>query len=162
MFAASVVGDGNNNVVGPFENALTQFHGKTIIPLCFGAFGEVNEDLDKVIQCLAREAASSDEGLTISPLVNTDRKGGAYRIMLQQFRRAIAVTAANGHSQHILQRLHYVRGTEQEARDACRSHHSDNRWRPYQRGGYSWFNSHISEGYAMFEQFRNGYYYHMP
>ena len=38
MFAASVVGDGNNNVVGPFENALTQFHGKTIIPLCFGAF----------------------------------------------------------------------------------------------------------------------------
>ena len=162
MFAASVVGDGNNNVVGPFENALTQFHGKTIIPLCFGAFGEVNEDLDKVIQCLAREAASSDEGLTISPLVNTDRKGGAYRIMLQQFRRAIAVTAANGHSQHILQRLHYVRGTEQEARDACRSHHSDNRWRPYQRGGYSWFNSHISEGYTMFEQFRNGYYYHMP
>ena len=71
------------------------------------------------------EAASSDEGLTISPLVNTDRKGGAYSIMLQQFRRAIAVTAANGHSQHILQRLHYVRGTEQEARDACRSHHSD-------------------------------------
>ena len=38
--------------------------------------------------------------------------------MLQQFRRAIAVTAANGHSQHILQLLHYVRGTEQEARDA--------------------------------------------
>jgi len=36
--------------------------------------------------------------------------------MLQQFRRAIAVTAANGHSQHILQLLHYVRGTEQEAR----------------------------------------------
>ena len=103
-----------------------------------------------------------DQHITISPLVNTDRKGGAYRIMLQQFRRAIAVTAANGHSQHILQRLHYVRGTEQEARDACRSHHSDNRWRPYQRGGYSWFNSHVSEGYAMFEQFRNGYYYHMP
>jgi hypothetical protein len=31
-----------------------------------------------------------------------------------------------GHSQHILHRLHYVRGTEQEAKDACRSHHSDN------------------------------------
>ena len=56
--------------------------------------------------------------------------------MLQQFRRAIAVTAANGHSQHILQRLHYVRGTEQEARDACRSHHSDNRWRPYHLAPY--------------------------
>ena len=115
--------------------------------------GEVNEDLDKVTQCLAREAASTQEGLTISPLVNTDRKGGAYSIMLQQFWRAIAVTAANRHSQHTLNRLHYVRGTEQEARDACRSHHSDNRWRPHQRGGYSWFNSHISEGYTMFEQF---------
>ena len=23
-----------------------QFHGKTIIPLCYGAFGEVNEDLE--------------------------------------------------------------------------------------------------------------------
>jgi hypothetical protein len=42
-------------------------------------------------------------------------KGGAYRIMLQQFGRAIAVTASNGHSHHILHRLHYVRGTEQEA-----------------------------------------------
>jgi hypothetical protein len=50
-------------------------------------------------------------------------------------------------------RLHYLRGTEQEAKDVCRSHHSDNRWRPYQRGGYSWLNSHISEGYTMFEQF---------
>jgi hypothetical protein len=86
-FAAAVVGDGNNNVIGLFENALSQFHGKKIIPLCFGAFvGEANEDLDKVIQCLAREAAAStEEGLIISPLVNTDRKGGAYCIMLQQF-----------------------------------------------------------------------------
>jgi hypothetical protein len=36
----------------------------------------------EVYHSLAREAASSDEGLIISPLVNTDRKGGAYRIML--------------------------------------------------------------------------------
>ena len=80
--------------------------------------------------------------------------------MLHQFQRATAVTATNGHSQHILPRLHYVRGTEQEAKDACKSHHSDDRLRPYQRGGYSWFNSHILEGYTMFEQFRNGYYFH--
>ena len=50
------------------KTLLSQFHGKSIIPLCFCAFGEENEDLDKVIQCLAREAASTDEGLTISPL----------------------------------------------------------------------------------------------
>ena len=68
-----------------FENALSQFHRKALIPLCLSAIGEVNEDLDKVTQCLAREAASIEQGLTISPLVNTDRKGGAYSIMLQQF-----------------------------------------------------------------------------
>ena len=43
MFAAAVVGDGNNNVIGPFENTLSPFHGKTVIPLSFGAFGEVNK-----------------------------------------------------------------------------------------------------------------------
>jgi hypothetical protein len=83
-----VVGDSNNNVIGPFEQyTITIPQLKTIIPLCFGVFGEVlneDEDLDKVTQCLAREAASTEEGLTISPLVNRDGKGGAYRIMLQQ------------------------------------------------------------------------------
>ena len=59
MFAAAVVGDGNNNVIGPFENALSQFHGKTIIPLCFGGFGEVNEDLDKVIHLAGNVADMS-------------------------------------------------------------------------------------------------------
>jgi len=58
------------HVIRPFENTISQFHGKTVIVLCFGAFGEVNEDLplDKVIQCLmfnvsflARETASTQE-----------------------------------------------------------------------------------------------------
>jgi hypothetical protein len=81
--------------------------------------------------------------------------------MLQQFQRAITVMAANGHSQCNSPWITLL-PCQQEAKDAHRSHHRDNRWRPYQGGGYSWFNSHISEGYAMFEQFCNGYYYHMP
>ena len=55
-------------MVGPFENALSQFHGKkTIIPLCFGErFGEVKMKIyDFVIQCLARDAASTEEGFII-------------------------------------------------------------------------------------------------
>jgi len=47
---------------------------------------------------LAQEAASSDHGATISPLVNTDRKGGAFPIMLQQFRRAIGVAIVWGNT----------------------------------------------------------------
>jgi hypothetical protein len=50
----------------------------------------------------------------------------------------------------------FVRGTEQEAKDAC-DRIIVNRWIPYQRGGYSWINSQISEEYTMFEQFGNGY-----
>ena len=53
---------------------------------------EVGKDFRKIIRQLAREAASSDEWLKISPLtINNDRKGGAFSIMLQQFTRAIGI-----------------------------------------------------------------------
>ena len=84
---------------------------------------------------MAREAASGDDGMTISPLVNTaDRKGGAYAIMLQQFRRAIGVGIVRGQAKQKLARLHYVRETAAEAADVCRTHHSDNRWKSSQNG----------------------------
>ena len=65
--SASVVGDGNNNnsvsvtvVTGLFENALSQFHCKTIIPLplCVGAFGKVNEDLDRQSHPMSSQRSS--------------------------------------------------------------------------------------------------------
>ena len=65
--------------------------------------------------------------MTISPLVNTDRKGGAFPIMLQQFKRAIGVVIVRGNAKHKLGRLHYVGDTVAEAVTACRAHHSDNR-----------------------------------
>ena len=34
--------------------------------------------LEKIIKLLAREATSGDDGMSISPLVNTDRKGISY------------------------------------------------------------------------------------
>ena len=120
-------------------------------------FGENGEDFDKIITLLAREAASSDDGMTISPLVNTDRKGGAFPIMLQQFRRAIGVAIIRGNAKHKLGLLHYVRTTEAEAAAACRAHHSEYRWKPSQNGRASWFSDHVPEGYGTFEQFRNGY-----
>ncbi|EJK46609.1 hypothetical protein THAOC_34715, partial [Thalassiosira oceanica] len=42
--------------------------------------------------------ASGDLGATISPLANTDRKGGAFPIMHRQFLRAVGVTAATGNA----------------------------------------------------------------
>ena len=104
-----------------------------------------------------QEAASSDDGIKISPLVNTDRKGGAYPIMLQQFKRAIGVAIVRGNAKHKLARLHYVRATAAEAAYTCRTNHSDKKWNPRQTGRASWFSQHVPEGYGTFEQFRNGY-----
>ena len=102
------------------------------------------------------------DGLSVSPLVNTDRKGGAFPIMLQQFRRAIGVAIVSGHAKHKLRRLHYVRATAAEAAHVYNANHSENRWRPSQNGRSSWYSEHIPEGYATFEQFRNGYDFRVP
>ncbi len=91
LFAADVVGNGTSEVVGPFEAAKKRFFKGTVIPVCAGWFREVNKDYETLISMLAQEAAAGDNGMRISPLVNSDRKGGAYQIMLQQFRRAIGV-----------------------------------------------------------------------
>ena len=82
-FASDVVGDGTTGVVGPFARAQGRFFKGQVVPLCAGRFGEVNKDFTKVLKILAREAASGTAGLSISPLANSDRKGGAYPIMLQ-------------------------------------------------------------------------------
>ncbi len=77
--------------MGPFEAAKKRFFKGTLLPICAGWFGKVNKDYETLISTLAWEAAAGDNGLQISPLVNLDRKGGAYQIMLQQFRRAVGV-----------------------------------------------------------------------
>ena len=161
-FAADVVGDGKGNIKGPFETAQRQFLCGQVIPICADWFGEINEGFDKTIKILAQEAAAGIDGMSVSPLVNTDRKGGAFPIMLQQFRRAIGVAIVRGNANHKLGRLHYVRGTAEEAAHTCKSNHSDYRYKPSQRGGSSWYSAHTPEGYATFQQFQNGYDFCMP
>ncbi len=162
LFASDIVGDGTSDTVGPFEAAQQRFYCKQVIPICAGWYGEINEDFEKIIRLLAREAASGDDGLKISPLINTDRKGGALPIMIQQFRRAIGVAIVSGNAKHKLTRLHYVRATAEEAANVCRVNHSDYRWKPSQSGRASWFSGHVPEGYGTFEQFRNGYDFCVP
>ena len=161
-FAADVVGDGSEGVVGPFEAAQKHFYRGQVIPLCAGWFGEINEDFEKVITALAKEAAAGEDGMTVSPLVNTDRKGGALPIMLQQFKRAIGVAIVRGNANHKLGRMHYVRGTPEEVAQTCRCNHIDYRYKPSERGGPSWYQEHTPEGYSTFQQFRNGHAFCMP
>ena len=114
-----------------------------------------------MIKTLAREAASGDHGMTISSLVKTDRKGGAFPVMLKQFRRAIGVAIVRGNANLKLARLYYVRATAEEAAATCGANHSNNKWRPGQNSGASWFTEHVPEGYGAFEQFRNGHNFSM-
>jgi hypothetical protein len=83
---------------------------------------------------LAREAAAGDDGMWISPLVNSDSKGGAYQIMLQQFRRAIGVAIVQGDAKHKLRHMHYVCESMEEASNASTAHHSANKWKPRHNG----------------------------
>ncbi|EJK68548.1 hypothetical protein THAOC_10260 [Thalassiosira oceanica] len=58
-----------NGQVGPFEEALGQFHTGNVFPIVVaGAFGEVNEDASKLVTNLARLTAKTDFGKSMSPL----------------------------------------------------------------------------------------------
>jgi hypothetical protein len=50
LFASDIVGDGSNDIIGPFQITQTQFDCKGIISLCIGGYGEINEDFNKVLQ----------------------------------------------------------------------------------------------------------------
>ena len=67
--------------------------------------------------------ATGEDGMSISPLRNMDKKGGAFPIMLSQFRRAVGVTIVRDMANHKLSRLHYVRATPEDAKNTadCRS-----------------------------------------
>ena len=76
VFAADVVGDVMGAIEGPFERAQRCFHTKQLIPLCAGWFGKVNKGMVIVLKELARLTTAGDLGISISPLSNTDKKGG--------------------------------------------------------------------------------------
>jgi len=93
----SLVGEGTCDIVDSFKAAQAHFYRGQVIPLCTGWFGEINEDFEKIIKILAREAAAGDDGLGISQLTNSDiKKGEAYTIMLNQFRRATGCKIIRG------------------------------------------------------------------
>ena len=147
-------------MTGPFTTAQSRFYRGQVIPLVSGWFGEIGTDFEKVLAILAREAASRDFGRTLSPLINTEKKGGAFPMLLQQFRRAVAVGIVRGNALLKMSRLHYVRNTAEVARHAHRANLSSNKYRPGKRN-YSWYSEFATPGYDSFQQFRNGRAFHM-
>ena len=88
-----------------------------MILLVAGWFGEIGEEFNKITTRLAKEAAAGDFGRMEHLLVNINRKGGAFPIMLQQFRRAITVTITRDNTCHKIGRLHHDRATPEQAKE---------------------------------------------
>ena len=78
--APEVVGGASD--VGSFEVSFGRFYKGGVIPLVAGWFGEINRDFEQTIVALAKEMAASDFGRPLSPLMITEKKGGAFLIML--------------------------------------------------------------------------------
>ena len=151
--------------MGPFEAALGEFYTGNVYPISIiiGAFGEVNEDANKLIKKLARLTAKTDFGKSMSPLVShSRRKGGAFPIMQSQFRRALGCMIARGQAQHLLKRRHYARPSAREAYQTAEdnhSKHSKHRSKPKaSMSGYArWWQNFIPEGYGLYQLvWRNG------
>lgn len=58
---------------------------KNLIVFCAGAFAEINENSEKLNKTFGKDSGGGECWAYYSPLLYTDRKGGALRIMLQQF-----------------------------------------------------------------------------
>jgi len=134
FFAADAVGDGNNYIVGSFQVAQNRFYSRRIMSICASKSGEIGDDFENVIKRLAMEKASGYDGIRISPLVNRDRKGGAFPIILQQFRKGIGSGIVRGQVKHKLGRLLYIKATSAEVAADCRRYHSKYGLKPSQNG----------------------------
>jgi hypothetical protein len=99
-----------------------------VIPIRAGWSGVVNKAHKTLITKLAREATAGDDGMQTSPLINSDRKGGAFQIMLQQFKRAIGVAIVQGNAKHKLGCLHNVGESMEKVDSVSTTHHSANKW----------------------------------
>ena len=53
-----------------------------------------------------------------------------------------------------MSRLHYVRGTPQEAKNVHQANMSSNKYRPG-KGSHSWYSEHAAPGYDSFQQYKN-------
>jgi hypothetical protein len=126
-----------------------------------GWFGDLGADYEKVIRTIAWQASGTIDGMEISPLVNTDKKGGSFPIMLNQFRRAVSVASWRGNAQHKLARLHFVRSTREEAEAVHQANLRENRWRADGQGPPSWYAQHTADGYGSYQQFMNTYEFGM-
>ena len=154
MFAADVVGGGTGDIVGPFEQSQNRFLRGQVISVCAGWFGEINNDFEKILQLLAREAASNDDGL------QSYRSSTLIRKRAHIVCHATTIQIGNWGSYHLWQHKAQACKAEPCQSLSCRScSHLQMQTQPpqWQRNGIHIKVTEQVSGYGTFEQFRNGY-----
>ena len=95
LFAIDVVG--NKEVMGPFQQPQNRFWRGQVIPICAGWLDRSTKTMQEKNTTLGERSGiwrPGDGGIKIPPLITTDKKGGAYPIMLQQFKHTIGIGVA--------------------------------------------------------------------
>ena len=142
--------------IGPFERALSSFTTGGPIPVVVGGFGETNKGVDEVLKTLAKRAATTEQGLALSPHTDLHHPDGSFPLLLAQIRRALGVAIVRGNAELKLRRLHFIRRTESAAREASARHRHDFP-RDYRFSSTcpNWFRAHAGDQYHAFNQFYN-------
>ena len=151
-FAPDMTGE-DGNAPGPFQTAYRTFCKGGIIPLVIGAYGETNDEFQDLLKVCARMAVARGDAVYNSPIFETEVKGGAYSVTLHLYRRALAGVIARGLSLHKRSRLHFVRGSREEAErvsEEARSHFETGRC----SDGNGFSARHSRREYGYYEQFR--------
>lgn len=100
---------GGSDAVGPLQAAQGWLYRGRVVPIWCAEWcqaAEISEDFEKITRCPVHEAASGDDNMTISLLVNTDRKRRSlpnhvlqqFKIVPQMQRRRLARTKSKPRS----------------------------------------------------------------
>ena len=98
-------------------------------------------------------AVARGDAVYNSPIFESEVKGGAYSVTLHLYRRAVAGEIARGLSLHKRSRLHFVRGSKEEAArvaEEAKNHFESGR----QTDGNGFSARHSRREYGHYEQFR--------
>ena len=123
------------------------------------AYAETNSGFDKLVCLLAKLAAKTPFGRSMSPKPAGSKGLSAETILRSYFRRLFGVQFARANARLKLERIHLVGSTPEEARQLANQHKTRRHWNP-NTDCPSWFSANNCRGtYQAFYEFRQEHRY---
>lgn len=149
IFATDVVGNGDDDVMGPFEVDKHQFYKSQVIPLFDGWIGEIMRNFWKLSPFFP----------ILQHLLMMGYPSTHYWILI--WKKGNSLSSSNilgeqsvwlrGHVVHKMSRSHYVQETVEETANVERTHHSDNCNDSWACKNYAWNEKFMPMGYNTFQ-----------